>query len=135
MFNGLQYFKFNILKKVAFIFLIILSFKSYSQSERVIGKWINCVSSCEGMQINKNVCTKVEFKSDQSLLITFPGRTEKLIWKIENKDLFFLNSKKGEESDLFLLSELYVFKFNDNFNELIISEKANKNCFIILGKT
>jgi hypothetical protein len=123
------------LKKVAFIFLIIFSFKSYSQSEKIIGKWGNCVSSCDGMQINKNVCTKVEFKSDQTLLITFPDRKENLIWKIENQNLSFLNSNKGEESDLFLISELYFFKFNDNFNELIISEKANANCFVLLGKS
>jgi hypothetical protein len=113
----------------------MLSFDLYSQSEKVIGKWGNCVSSCNGMQINKNVCTKVEFKSDQTLLITFPGRKENLIWKIENQDISFLNSSKGEESDLFLISKLYVFKFKDNFNELIISEKANENCFIILGKS
>ncbi|WP_291098908.1 MULTISPECIES: hypothetical protein [unclassified Flavobacterium] len=123
------------MKKVAIIFLIILSFKSYSQSEKVIGKWINCVSSCDGIQINKNVCTNVEFKSDQTLLITYPGRKENLIWKIENQNLSFLNSNKEEESSLFLISELYVFKFNDNFDELIISEKANENCFIILGKS
>ena len=114
---------------------MILSFNSYSQSEKLIGKWGNCASSCDGMQINKNVCTKVEFKSDQSLLITYPGRKEKLIWKIEDQNLSFLNSNKEEESSLFSISELYVFKFKDNFNELIISEKANENCFIILGKS
>lgn len=115
--------------------MIILSFKSYSQSEKVIGKWINCVSSCKGMQINKNVCTKVEFKSDQSLLITYPGRKENLNWKIENQNLSFSNSNKEEESSLFLISKLYVFKFNGNFDELIISEKVNENCFLILGKS
>lgn len=123
------------MKKIAFVFFIILSLNSYSQSEKIIGKWGNCVSSCDGITINKNVCTKVEFKSDQTLLITFPGRMENLIWKIENQDLSFLNSNKDEESGLFLISELYVFKFNDNFNELIISEKANENCFFILGKS
>jgi hypothetical protein len=123
------------LKKIAFVFFIILSLNSYSQSEKIIGKWGNCVSSCDDITINKNVCTKVEFKSDQTLLITFPGRMENLIWKIENQDLSFLNSNKDEESGLFLISELYVFKFNDNFNELIISEKANENCFLILGKS
>jgi len=123
------------LKKVVFIFLMILSFDSYSQSEKVIGKWINCVSSCDGMQINKNVCTKVEFKSDQSLLITFPGRKENLIWKIENQNLSFLNSNKEQESSLFVISKLYIFKFNDSFDELTISEKANENCFIVLGKS
>lgn len=123
------------MKKIAFIFFIILSFKAYSQSEKLIGKWGNCVSSCDGMQINKNVCTKVEFKSDQTLLIIFPGRKENLIWKIENQNLSFLNTNKGEESDLFLISKLYVFKFNDKFNELIISEKANENCFIVLVKS
>ncbi len=123
------------MKKVVFIFLMILSFDSYSQSEKVIGKWINCVSSCDGMQINKNVCTKVEFKSDQSLLITFPGRKENLIWKIENQNLSFLNSNKEQESSLFVISKLYIFKFNDSFDELTISEKANENCFIVLGKS
>ena len=115
--------------------MIILSFKSYSQSEKLIGKWGNCVSSCDGISLNKNVCTKVEFKSDQTLLIIFPGRKENLIWKIENQNLSFLNSNKEEESSLFSISKLYVFKFKDNFNELIISEKANENCFIILGKS
>ena len=115
--------------------MIIFSFKAYSQSEKLIAKWGNCVSSCDGMQINKNVCTKVEFKSDQTLLIIFPGRKENLIWKIENQNLSFLNTNKGEESDLFLISKLYVFKFNDKFNELIITEKANENCFIVLVKS
>lgn len=113
----------------------MLSFNSYSQSEKIIGKWGNCVSSCDGMSINKNVCTKVEFKSDQTLFITFPGRKENLIWKIENQNLSFLNSNKEEESSLFLISKLYIFKFNDSFDELTISEKANENCFIILGKS
>jgi hypothetical protein len=113
---------------------MILSLNSYSQSEKLIGKWGNCVSSCDGMQINKNVCSKVEFKSDRSLIITYPGRKENLIWKIENQNLSFLNTNKEEESSLFLISKLYVFKFNDNFNELIISEKTNDNCFIILEK-
>ena len=114
---------------------MILSLNSYSQSEKLIGKWINCVSSCDGMQINKNVCTKIEFKSDQSLVITYPGRKENLIWKIENQNLSFSNINKEEESSLFLISKLYVFKFNDNFDELRISEKANNDCFIILGKS
>lgn len=113
----------------------MLSFKSYSQSEKLIGKWINCISSCDGMQISKNVCTKVEFKSDKTLLITYPGRKENLMWKIENQNLSFFNTNKDEESSLFLISELYFFKFNNNFEELIISEKANENCFIILGKS
>ena len=86
------------------------------------------------MEINKNVCTKVEFNSDQSLLITYPGRKENMIWKIENQNLSFFNTNKEEESSLFLISKLYVFKFDDNFDELIISEKANENCYIILGK-
>ena len=107
----------------------------YSQSEKLIGKWGNCVSSCDGMQINKNVCTKVEFKSDQTLLITFPGRKENLIWKIENQNLSFFNTIKDEESSLFGIFELNIFKFNDNFDELIISEKANDDCFLILGKS
>ena len=123
------------MKKVAFLFLIMLSFKSYSQSEKLIGKWGNCVSFCDGMQINKNVCTKVEFKSDQTLLITYPGRKENLIWKIENQNLSFSNSNKEDENSLLLISKLYVFEFNDNFDELIISEKANENCFIILVKS
>ena len=122
------------MKKIAFIFIFILSFNSYSQSEKLIGKWGNCVSSCDGISINKNVCTKVEFKSDQTLLITYPGRKENLIWKIENQDLSFSNSNKEEENSLFVISKLYVFKFNDNFDELIISEKANEDWFIILGK-
>ena len=113
----------------------MLSFKSYSQSEKLIGKWGNCVSFCDGMQINKNVCTKVEFKSDQTLLITYPGRKENLIWKIENQNLSFSNSNKEDENSLLLISKLYVFEFNDNFDELIISEKANENCFIILVKS
>ena len=115
--------------------MIILSFNSYSQSEKLIGKWGNCVSSCNGISITKNVCTKFEFKSDQTLLITLPGRKENLIWETKNQNLSFFNTKKDEESSLFLISELYVFKFNNNFDELIVSEKANEKCFIILGKS
>ncbi|MGK4568137.1 hypothetical protein [Flavobacterium sp. 3HN19-14] len=121
------------MKEIISILLIVMSCKSYSQSEKLIGEWGNCKDVCNGITTMKNVCTKFEFKSDETLLIIYPEYREKLSWKIENQNISF-SSSSDAKSDMFSIGELYDLNFNDNFEQLIICEKKDKECYIVLGR-
>lgn len=112
---------------LAFLFTII----SYSQSDKLIGKWENCSSTCDGLTVNKNVCAKMEFKYDQTAIITYPGTVENLKWQMAGNEITFLSFEKTENIT-FSNSKIYILKFNETFTMLKITEKGKEKCYDLL---
>lgn len=118
------------MKQITLLFLII-GFNSYSQSEKLIGSWSSCQSVCNGMTQNRNVCTIIEFKINQTVDIIYPGRMESLTWKLEKDKLYFYNSDKNS---LFSDSETYIIKFDVTLDNLTIHKSKDLNCYENLVK-
>jgi hypothetical protein len=126
--------KTHILKKIKFILICLLTISAYSQNEKLIGKWANCESVCNGVTVNKNVCPDIEFKSDQTVSVSMSGKNiENYTWKIENSQIIFKNVKPCKSST-FSESKPYDLEFNESANVLKILEIENKNCYDLLLK-
>lgn len=120
------------MKKLIFLFTLLFTSLSYSQSDKIIGEWANCSSICNGVTINRNVCSKIEFKSNQTLIITLPNAVENLKWKIAGNEITFISLDKDEKSVTFSNSKIYILKFNETFTALTINEKEKEECSDLL---
>jgi membrane glycosyltransferase len=125
--------KLKTVKKIIFLFALLFSIVSYSQSDKLIGKWGNCSSTCDGLTINKNVCTEMEFKSNQTAIITYPGYVENLKWQMAGNEITFISLVKVE-SVTFSNSKIYILKFNETFTVLKVSEKGKEECYDLLSR-
>lgn len=120
------------MKRLIFLFTVLFTSLSYSQSDKLIGKWTNCSSICDGVITNRNVCSKIEFKSNQTVIITQPSAVENLKWKIAGNEITFISLDKDEKNVTFSNSKIYILKFNETFTVLTLSVKGNEKCYDLL---
>ena len=124
--------KINILKKFIFPFTLLFTILSYSQSDKLIGEWTNCSSICNGVTVSGNVCFKIEFKSNQTVIITQPRKVENLKWKIVDNEITFISLDIDEKNATFSNSKIYILKFNEAFTVLSVNEKGKEECYDLL---
>jgi hypothetical protein len=122
------------LKKLIFLFALLFTSLSYSQSDKLIGEWTNCSSICNGVTTSRNVCFKIEFKSNQTVIITQPSSVENLNWKIVGNEITFISLDKGEKNVTFSNSKIYILKFNEAFTMLTLNEKGKEECYDLLSR-
>lgn len=123
------------MKKIIFLFTVIFTIQSFSQSEKLIGKWGNCSSTCNGTTVTKNVCAEIEFKLNHTVSIGQLGKVgENLNWKITGNEITFLNLSRKKRSKTFSESKIYILKFNESFTELKITEKGKEKCYDLLWR-
>ncbi|EKT4550808.1 hypothetical protein JE952_002465 [Flavobacterium psychrophilum] len=120
------------MKKLILLSSFLFSLISYSQTEKLIGEWTNCESTCDGITMNRNVCTKIEFKSNHTAIITYPGAVENLKWKLTDNVITFASIEKEEKNSLFSSSKTYLLIFNATFKELSIMEQGKEKCYELL---
>jgi hypothetical protein len=131
--NILYYKKLKTVKKIIFQFVLLFTIISYSQSDNLMGKWGNCSSTCDGLTMKKNVCTEMEFKSNQTAIITYSGHIENLKWQITGNEITFICLDKVE-SVTFSNSKIYILKFNETFTVLTVNKKGKEECYDLLEK-
>jgi hypothetical protein len=122
------------LKKLIFLFTLLFTSLSYSQSDKLIGEWTNCSSTCNGVTTSRNVCSKMEFKSNQTVIITQPSAVENLKWKIEGNEITFISLDKNVKNATFSNSKIYILKFNEAFTVLTLNEKEKEECYDLLSR-
>ncbi len=114
--------------------MLFFTMSLYSQTEKLIGKWGNCKSVCNGMTVMKNVCSEIEFKKNQTVVISNSGGIrENYKWKIKNNQIRFINLSRKKYAT-FSESKVYKLIFNKSSSELVISEKENGKCYDVLSR-
>ncbi|HEU4791780.1 MAG TPA: hypothetical protein VFS71_18995 [Flavobacterium sp.] len=120
------------MKKLIFLFTLLFTLLSYSQSDKLIGEWTNCSSICNGVTASRNVCSKIEFKSNQTVIITQPSKVENLNWKIAGNEITFISLDEDPKNVTFSNSKIYILKFNETFTVLTVNEKGKEECYDLL---
>ena len=114
--------------------MLLFTISAYSQTEKLIGKWENCKWICNGMTAMKHVCSEIEFKKNQTVVISNSGVIgESYKWKIKNNQIRFINLSRKKNAT-FSESKVYKLIFNKSSNELVIREKENGKCYDVLSR-
>lgn len=108
-----------------------------SANRNIIGVWTNCATRSNGATMTANVCKIIEFKSDNSAIITYPSQEKQVVnWTMTN-DLLVINLM-GNKVDGFyrtLTDSIYEVDLKQDSVSFDLELKAkNKDVIYYLGR-
>jgi len=109
------------MKTLGFCILTLISFTTYSQKEKLIGKWqivLNTEADTGAILENDAI---VKFFSNQTAIIVDHKKKYYLKWKLNNQTLSFECTKN--HFPRFCNDEL-ILKFEDDYRQVTFSEKS-----------
>lgn len=103
----------------------------------ILGVWTNCATSSGGVTMTANVCKIIEFKSDNSAIITYPSQEKQIVkWTLTN-DLLVINltGNKSDNVNRTLTDSLYEVHLTQDSISFDLELKAkNKDVIYYLGR-
>lgn len=103
----------------------------------IIGNWTNCETTSGGLTATANVCRTIEFKKDNSAVITYPSKEKQVInWTISNDQLVInLTGNKSDAVNRTLTDSIYeTYLTQDNLGFHLELKAKNKDLIYYLEK-
>jgi hypothetical protein len=110
---------------------------SDSAKSNILGVWTHCASRVNGVAITANACKIIEFKRDNSAVITFPTQEKEVLhWTMANDLLLIdLTENKGDgHNSAFRDSIFEVHVEQDSISFHLELRAKNKDVIHYLGR-
>ena len=104
--------------------------------KNILGSWTNCATRSSGVVIKVNVCKIIEFKSDNSAVITYPSKEKQIVnWTISNDQLIInLTENKSYAVNRMLTDSIYeTYLKQDSIGFDLELKVKNKDVIYFLG--
>ncbi len=103
----------------------------------ILGVWTNCATSSGGVTMTANVCKMIEFKSDNSAIITYPSQEKQVVnWTLTDDLLLIrLTGDKSAEINRTFTDSIYEARLTQDSISFDLELKAkNKDVIYYLGR-
>ena len=108
-----------------------------SAKRAIIGVWTQCATRVNGVTITANACKLVEFKSDNSAIITYPSQDKQVVnWTMANELLVIdLRENNGDNHNRTFTDSIYeVHLEQDSISYRLELKAKNRDATHYLGR-
>jgi hypothetical protein len=108
-----------------------------SAKRAMIGVWTQCATRVNGVTITANACKLVEFKSDNSAIITYPSQEKHAVnWTMSNELLVIdLTESNGDNHNRTFTDSMYeVHLEQDSISYRLELKAKNRDAILYLGR-
>jgi len=108
-----------------------------SAKSNIIGVWTHCASRVNGVAITANACKIIEFKRDNSAVITYPSQEQEVLyWTMANDLLVIdLTENKGDDHNRTFTDSMYEVHIEQDSVSFHLELRAkNRDVIHYLGR-
>ena len=108
-----------------------------SAKRTIIGVWTQCATRVNGITITANACKIIEFRSDNSAIITYPSQDKHAVnWTMSNELLVIdLSENKGDDHNRTFTDSMYeVHLEQDSISYRLELKAKNSDEILYLGR-
>jgi hypothetical protein len=108
-----------------------------SAKRTIIGVWTQCATRVNGITITANACKIIEFRSDNSAIITYPSQDKHVLnWTMANELLVIdLRENNGDDRNRTFTDSMYeVHLVQDSISYRLELKAKNRDAILYLGR-